>query len=201
MPLLYLVRHAEPEPSADEDPQVGLSPLGRRQARLLGQRLRDVPLDGIHHSPLTRARQTALLIAESRPGTPVHSSELLTDRTPVPAPGREADYPARVLAWFDTVPEQERDLGGTRIAQALAHFAALPDDAHHLLVTHAFVVGWFVRQALDAPAWRWMGLNPFNAALTVIRCLPDRSPTLVSFNDVGHLPMDARGHTPLDLLS
>jgi probable phosphoglycerate mutase len=106
---------------------------------------------------------------------------------------------------------QERDEGGAQISAALHHFARLGDDAvasesqptqrHHLLVTHAFVVGGMVREALDAPVWRWLGLNPFNCGVTVIRCRPDQEPTLISFNDVGHLPLEVRGRTPLDLLS
>jgi hypothetical protein len=34
---------------------------------------------------------------------------------------------------------------------------------------HNFVIGWFVRHVLDAPEWRWMGLNQFNAALTILQ--------------------------------
>jgi hypothetical protein len=54
-------------------------------------------------------------------------------------------------------------------------------------VTHGFQVGWFVRDALDAPDWRWLGLNAQNAALTVIRYQAGRPAALVSFNDAAHL--------------
>ena len=199
MTLLYLVRHAEQEDTPDEDPAVGLSLLGGRQARLLGQRLCDVPLDGIHHSPLARADETAHLVAESLPGVPVQASALLADRTPVPTPEQEALYPERALSWLAGVPVEERDAGGAQISAAFRHFAGL--DGHHLLITHAFVIGGIVREVLDAPAWRWLGLNPFNCGLTVIRCLPGQPPTLISFNDVGHLPLEVRGRTPLDLRS
>jgi serine/threonine-protein phosphatase PGAM5 len=209
--LLYLVRHAEQEHTPDEDPSVGISARGGRQARLLGQRLAGVPFDGIHHSPVTRAAETARLVAESLPGVPVHSSALLADRTPFPSAEQEAAYPARALPWLATVPVEERDEDGAQISTAMHHFARSGDDGtapgseprqrHHLLVTHAFVIGGMVREALDAPAWRWLGLNAFNCGLTVIRCQPDREPTLISFNDVGHLPLEVRGRTPLDLLS
>jgi broad specificity phosphatase PhoE len=61
--FLYLVRHGQAEPH--DGP---LSPAGTEQARLTGERLRDVPLAGIYHGPLPRAAQTAELIAESLPG-------------------------------------------------------------------------------------------------------------------------------------
>jgi probable phosphoglycerate mutase len=209
--LLYLVRHAEQEAGSGEDTAAGLTARGRRQARLLGGRLSGVPFDGIHHSPLTRAEQTARLLAESLPGVPVHADALLSDRTPVPSQEQEADYPTRHLPWLATVPVEERDEDAVQITAAMQHFARLCSDdpipqgvpgcGHHLLITHAFVIGGFVREALDAPAWRWLGLNPFHCGLTVIQCLPERPPTLISFNDVGHLPLQERGRTPLDLLS
>ena len=63
---------------------------------------------------------------------------------------------------------------------------------HELVITHAFLIGWLVRHALDAPAWRWWGLNHCHAGLTVIRYAPGRPPTLVVVNDVSHLPPDLR---------
>lgn len=56
---LYLARHGEALPDGS-----GLSENGRRQAVLLGQRLRDVPFTSIHHGPLPRAAQTARLLKE-----------------------------------------------------------------------------------------------------------------------------------------
>lgn len=62
---LYLVRHGEALP--DES---GLTENGRRQAVLLGRRLRDVPLAAVHHGPLPRAEQTARLIGDQLTGVP-----------------------------------------------------------------------------------------------------------------------------------
>jgi broad specificity phosphatase PhoE len=68
---LYLIRHADVlNPKRvlyghlDNFP---LSPRGRRQAELLGQRLREAGLARIVHSPLQRARETAELIAAQLP--------------------------------------------------------------------------------------------------------------------------------------
>jgi probable phosphoglycerate mutase len=36
---------------------------------------------------------------------------------------------------------------------------ATDTDRCELLVTHNFVIGWFIRHVLAAPWWRWMGLN------------------------------------------
>jgi probable phosphoglycerate mutase len=60
-------------------------------------------------------------------------------------------------------------------------------DQARLVVTHNFVVGWFVRHALDAPWWRWIGLNQANGGLSVICWQDSDPPRLLAFNDTAHL--------------
>lgn len=74
---LHLTRHGEATP--DED---GLTPTGRRQAALLGERLRNVPLSAIHHGPLPRAAETARLIGDRLDGVPAHVCEPAGDYVP-----------------------------------------------------------------------------------------------------------------------
>jgi probable phosphoglycerate mutase len=57
---------------------------------------------------------------------------------------------------------------------------------------HAFTIGWLVRHALDAPAWRWFPPNQCHAGLTVIRYEFGGPPSVVVANDVAHLPADLR---------
>jgi probable phosphoglycerate mutase len=142
----------------------------------------------IHHSPLRRATQTAKVIAGYLPHVPQHACDLVADRTPVPPPGQKSQYPDRYWSWLDGVPEQERDEGGVAIQAAIEHLGNPgTEDRRELVITHNFVIGWFVRHVLDAPVWRWMGLNQANCGLTIVQWDDDRPPTLVSFNDVGHL--------------
>jgi hypothetical protein len=46
-----------------------------------------------------------------------------------------------------------------------------------------------------------MGLNQFNCALTIIEIQRHLPPMLIAFNDIGHLPLDLRGHAPIPLRS
>ena len=202
--LLYLVRHGEqaPAPGDGADPGPGLSALGEEQAGYLGRRLASVPFDIVRHGPARRAAETAAILSGYLPGVPVCESELLTDLTPIPVHGQEESVPARYRWFLDTVPQQERDLGGARLDAAVARLAvAAAADRCELLVTHNFVIGWFVRHVLGAPWWRWMGLNQFNCALTIIKVSDDEPAALVTFNDIGHLPVDRRGDPPVRLLS
>jgi serine/threonine-protein phosphatase PGAM5 len=63
---------------------MGLSPLGVAQARLAGARLAAWPqrFDGLHVSPLRRARETAATIGESLPGSHFDIDEDLAECTP-----------------------------------------------------------------------------------------------------------------------
>ncbi|MFD0263186.1 histidine phosphatase family protein [Kitasatospora indigofera] len=189
---LYLARHGEASPDESE-----LTDAGRQQAVLLGERLRAVPLAAIHHGPLARAEQTARLAGERLPGVPLHRSEAAGDYLPH-LPAREELPPVAADAWLGFLggfTAEERERGPGLAAAALAEFTgpvAGEEPRHELVVTHNFLVGWLVRAALDAPKWRWLGINHANAALTVIRYVPDRPPAVLLFNDTGHLPVGLR---------
>ncbi|MFG1899125.1 histidine phosphatase family protein [Micromonospora carbonacea] len=156
--LLFLARHGEQDRPADgqggpdgasgDPPEVGLSARGRRQAELLGERLRGVPFAAVHHGPLPRAAQTAGLVARSLPGVPVHATELAGDH--LPHDTDPADLPpayARLLAAYSPA---ERVDGPRLTAAAVARFAAVPADGDDrmLVVTHAFLIAWLVRHAM-----------------------------------------------------
>lgn len=185
---LYLVRHGE---AVSEEG--GLTEDGRRQAVLLGRRLRDIPFAAVHHGPLPRAEQTARLIGDQLKNVPLHVSDVAGDYLPyVPEreelPAESADLFLRFLAG---ATEEEREHGPALARQALDLFTGPVDggeDRHELVVTHAFLVAWLVREAMDAPQWRWLGLNQANAALTVIRYAPGRPASVLVSNDMRHLP-------------
>ncbi len=59
-------------------------------------------------------------------------------------------------------------------------------------MTHNFLVGWLVSQAMAAPPWRWLGVNQMNCAISVIAYQPDLPASLLTFNDAGHLSPELR---------
>jgi serine/threonine-protein phosphatase PGAM5 len=187
--FLYLVRHGEAAEGGT------LSDVGEEQARRTGERLKNLPVTQIHHSPLPRAAQTARLIAGWLPGVPVAESALAGDYIPADLdPDGLPPSHARLVSSYTTT---ERNDGAALARAAIGQFAGPPGesqaaDVHELVVTHNFLIGWFVRHALDAPDWRWIGLNQQNCALTVILYQPGLPPSLVSFNDAAHLPDQLR---------
>ncbi|WP_418059472.1 histidine phosphatase family protein [Pimelobacter simplex] len=191
---LYLARHGEP----GDDGR--LTERGLQQAGLLGRRLAGVPLRSVRHGPLPRAEQTARrVVQELAPDVPVGVLAAAGDYVPhVPTPddldgldGLAPEHRAALQDSLADVSPTEATEGAALAAEALRLLAGPedgPDDGHHLVVTHAFTIGWLVAHACAAPAWRWWRLNHGHAALTVLRYAPDRPPSLVVFNDMTHLP-------------
>ncbi|AEE44555.1 histidine phosphatase family protein [Cellulomonas fimi] len=185
---LYLARHGEADPFGE------LTAAGRRQSRLLGERLAHLPVDVVWHSPLPRARAAARELARHLPGVPVGEAAELVDHVPfVPEP---AATPPAWRGFFDGYDLAEAAAGRATADALVARFGTPPArgdrDTHEVVVTHAYPIAWLVRHALDAPPGRWLGLDSANAALTVIELRPDLPPTLVTFNDLAHLPTDLR---------
>jgi broad specificity phosphatase PhoE len=67
---ILLIRHGATVLSAEDrfagSTDVDLSDEGRRQARMLGERLADLPLDAVYASPMKRTRETATLVSGPR---------------------------------------------------------------------------------------------------------------------------------------
>ncbi|MFF4182073.1 histidine phosphatase family protein [Streptomyces sp. NPDC001691] len=185
---LYLARHAD---AGREGPV--LSEAGRRQARLLGRRLARVPLDAVYHGPLGRAAETARIVAAELAGVAPTEVEWAGDYVPywperAELPDADAD---RVLGFLGAPGPGEREAGDRLVREATARCTGPAVGAtprHELVITHAFLIGWLVRAALDGPGWRWIGLSPANTGLTVIRYTPDRPASVLLYNDMAHLP-------------
>lgn len=188
---LYLTRHGEA--TADE---TSLTDAGRHQATALAHRLSGVPLASIHHGPLPRAQQTAHMVGAALDHVPLLSCDAAGDFVPyVPRVGERPEDPGRLAQFLAQFTPHELATGATLAQQALDLFtgpAPGSQDRHELVVTHNFLIGWLVREALDAPLSRWLDLVHCNGALTVVRYSPGRPSSLLLYNDMAHLPPELR---------
>ena len=192
--FIYLVRHGEQQDAEYGLPDGPLSPRGRRQAEAIAERLSGVPFTGAWHSPLQRAEDTAKIIKSRMPALDLQPSNLLFDCYPS---GPTPDMPAAFNSFFGGVTPEEIDAGEAQMADAVDEFLApARGDRHDLLITHNFVIGYFVREVLDVPKWRWLGVHQANCGLTIIRVRSAKPPVLVVHNDLGHLPSELRTGLP-----
>lgn len=190
---LYLARHG----MADAFGQ--LTEVGRRQADLLGQRLADLPIDAVWHSPLPRAAASAQALAAHLPDVAVAEAAELVDHVPY-VPGPE-EMPRAWAGFFDGYDEAEAASGHQHAQALVARFAPAPDvttpaapgEVHEVAITHAYPIAWLVRHVMGAPAPAWLGLaGAANTALTLIEHRDGAPPTLTMFNDMSHLPPGLR---------
>lgn len=196
---VYLIRHGDYDHDDERDPDVGkgLVPLGVAQARLVAHRLRSMPVEwsSLHASTMTRARETALVMAAELPQLDLQTSRQLRECTPP--------------TWREDIMAEETaaDLAAcqSQLESAFAtYFTPSPEqDRHDILVCHGNVIRYFVTKVLKIDPLAWLGMSIGNCSLTVVKILPDGSMKLLSFSDVGHIPPGLQTHTspggPLDL--
>jgi serine/threonine-protein phosphatase PGAM5 len=177
---LLFVRHGiyDYDSTADDRTGNALNPLGREQARAVGERLRGLGVARLRllTSDFTRARETADTIGRVV-GLPAVRDTLLRECTPTQTPPATAPGAAEEAVACDS-----------SLARAWARYVVPAEqDAHDVLVCHGNVIRWFVARALGLDARRWRGMDIGNASVTVIAVRPDGTTRLVAYSDVGHL--------------
>ncbi len=191
---IYLVRHGEHQDAEHGLTDGPLSPRGKRQASLLADRLSGVPFDAVWHSPLMRASETAHAVAERMPSVSPEPSALLFDCVPT---GITPDMPAVYEPFFGSITDAEIEAGRAQMSDAVSEFLVRKSgQVHELIITHNFVISWFVCEVLQTPEWRWMTLNQAHCGLTVLSQKQGRPWTLLSHNDLAHLPVELRTGLP-----
>jgi serine/threonine-protein phosphatase PGAM5 len=137
-------------------------------------------IDALHASTMTRARQTADIIAKSLKGLSPQLSRDIRECTP---PTERKDIMKGEEAG---APEGCRQT----LERAFARFfrPSPARDSTEVLVCHGNVIRYFVARALGLDPLRWLRMTIANCSLTVIRVRADGTMQLVSFGDMGHLP-------------
>lgn len=181
---IVLVRHGQYEIDDPRDEKVGkgLTPLGVAQARLAGTRLRGLPggVDDLVASPLTRARQTAELVAAELGRAAPRIDPDLEECTP---PTRRADVMAEEAPEALAACTAQLD----RLAARLFAPASAPGPRREVVVAHGNVIRYLVTKALavDTQAWLVMGIG--HTSLTVLTVDGKGVVRVVAVGDVGHL--------------
>lgn len=190
---ILLIRHSQYNLSGSTDRERFLTPLGREQAELTGQRLAALGLkyDLMIHSSMTRATETANIISKHLPGVDLVSCDLLREGAPIePVPP--------VTHWKPDAVQYHED--GARIEAAFRRYIHRADpkqkeDSFEIIVCHANVIRYFVCRALQFPpeGWLRMGLN--NGSITWLTIRPSGRVALRTLGDSGFMPPDKLSRT------
>ncbi|XP_026880975.2 serine/threonine-protein phosphatase PGAM5, mitochondrial isoform X2 [Electrophorus electricus] len=184
---IFLIRHSQYNLNGNRDREKTLTPLGREQAELTGQRLAALGLqyDVLIHSSMARATETANIISRYLPGVELVSCDLLREGAPIePVPP--------VSHWK---PEAVYHEDGARIEAAFRRYIhrAEPkqkEDSYEIIVCHANVIRYFVCRALQFPPEGWLRLGLNNGSITWLTIRPSGRVALRALGDSGFMPPD-----------
>lgn len=182
---LYLVRHGQFDADPDRNPKGDLTPLGVKQAKHLVKAFKGVSITAIHVSTAPRAVQTAEPLIAAFPEAKVTRAHRLLECIPPLTAAVRAEYFMHLsdenLA--DEVAHAERafDAYFKRTAGA---------DRHEVLVCHGNLIRYFVCRVMEVDATAWINLESRNCSITRFMVAPDGNISLISYNEIGHLPSE-----------
>lgn len=183
--VLYLIRHGhhDLENSHQDDLGGGLTSIGVEQAKLAAQRFSKLPITAIHSSTKRRAAETADIIAGALPDVPRHRSRGLWECIPSIPPKF-----AKLLANYSADEDLAR--AKRQVDKAFSRYfkRARGTDKHEIIVAHGNLIRYLVCRVLRASPEAWINMDLCNCGVSKVLIRSDGWMTLVSHNDVAHLP-------------
>jgi len=183
---LLLIRHGQYNLSGSNDKERSLTDLGKQQAAVTAARLAalSLPYSHIIHSNMTRAIETAEIVADALPNIPVLPADtILREGAPIrPEPN--------VASWK---PEHYYLQDGARIEAAFRKYFHRADpsqmkESYEVVVCHANVIRYFVCRALQFPPEAWLRISLKHASITWITIRPDGRVSIRGLGESGHFP-------------
>lgn len=207
---LFLVRHADAIPEADEIIPSGvyddlpLSRVGREQARALAERLKSLSFHAVYSSPLRRCQETAAPLLEHLHMTPTIVPDLKEIRLGIayPLPTDISDLAALTRALQQRQAEIVRLAGGVgnwdavpnsepsrafrqRVVAAIDTIARQHTGERVLLFAHGGVINAYIAEVLGLE--KDFFFPAANTSISVVRA-NGRQRVLYVLNDLSHLP-------------
>jgi serine/threonine-protein phosphatase PGAM5 len=179
---LYLVRHGYYDLTNSHKLGGSLTPIGVEQAQLTAQRFSALPITAIHCSTMPRAAETADIIAQELADVPCNRSRGLWECVPC-IPPAWAEY------FKGYSPESiARDKRQAEKAFDKYFKRAQGKDKHEIVVSHGNLIRYFICRVLQVQPEGWGNMDMCNCGISKVLIRPDSRMTLVSHNDVSHLP-------------
>ncbi|XP_071034328.1 serine/threonine-protein phosphatase PGAM5, mitochondrial [Parasteatoda tepidariorum] len=185
---IFMIRHGQYNMKAKSDAERKLTELGRKQAELVGQRLKDLKFNytKMIRSTMTRAIETSDIIHKCFPKLPIESCDLLREGAPI-----QPDPPSNNWKFDD---EQYRK-DGERIEKAFkTHFHRADvnqeSDSYEIMVCHANVIRYFICRLLQFPPEAWLRFQLHHCSITWVVIMPSGRVGVYGIGDSGFFDYD-----------
>jgi broad specificity phosphatase PhoE len=211
---LVLIRHGQSTANASGvwqgQLEFPLSKEGRRQAGETGRALRGVEISGVYSSPLSRAFETAGIIAREAgfsgevvpmPGLMERHGGVLQGKTWAEQEANNREFVKKFLA----LPEEERWAFANaetdeeilaRFEEAISEILSRHPSSDGLIiaVSHGGVMRAFLRDCFGPSVLPGTDRTP-NASITRLIYPPDAAPQLLELASTNHLPQEVTQQT------
>ena len=198
---IFLIRHGETEWNKEGKLQghsdVKLSAEGIRQAQLLAKHAPFQKVDAVYSSDLSRAFDTAKILAVKFNVMPVKVTPELRETNFGEWEGKyiselTEEFP-KVFGKFFTDPERCHPPQGetflqsqARVMNVIRDIIAEHDEQNVIVVSHGAVIRLILGAALDMPIHKMWAISQFNTALNILR-VEDGGFVVELFNSTAHL--------------
>jgi serine/threonine-protein phosphatase PGAM5 len=190
--ILYIIRHGQYDIAAQVPDGGSLTELGRMQAQHAAKALAHIPIDAIHASTMTRALETADIIAQEVQHDYL-THDLLREAIPTIPPRLAAEILA-FMAQDPTFTHETINANKKRVEQAFEIFFTAPDEdaeaTYELLVCHGNILRYFVCKALDINVDTWAKININHCGITSISIDSQGRMRLLTHNETRHIPLN-----------
>lgn len=206
--LVYFVRHGESVEGSQnkhQGPDTPLSVLGKKQVKLLGQRLKNIDIDLVYTSPFTRAEETAKIINKTLKVKMQYMETVHEIKRPSRTEGKsfESEEVMRIRQmafdnkhdpdWTYEDSESARHLW-QRAGQTIDHLLKNHTDDNILIVSHGTFIRAFIARALFGSSLDVRILNTFvgqfsseNTGISLLRYTDEKGWKLMFWNDLRHI--------------
>ncbi len=187
--LLHLIRHGEVEEMyhnvfGGSRIDMGLSPLGQRQAQALASATSEWPVDAVYASPMRRVRQTMQPLLDARQISPVIMEDLremdFGDWTGHRWQEVHEKFGVSAYDWLQVLQDQGIPNGENaaavqaRTAPCLNHILASHPHQSIAIVCHGGIIRVLLSLLLDLPLCKMSHFNIDYAGITTVEIQPEK---------------------------
>ncbi|MCB0408224.1 MAG: histidine phosphatase family protein [Bdellovibrionales bacterium] len=165
-----------------------LTPLGKLQAKKVGNRLSQHNISIIHVSNMLRAKETGELIFDKLKSPRRRNCKLIVEGIP--------SLPEKLVR-EKKIKKTQLGKTKTRMNKAFKKYFTPyqgKGEKHEALICHGNIIRYFVTKALGVDTRKWINLDIYQCSISTISIDSDGKFKLLTFGEIGHIPPEKRTH-------